>query len=159
MYIYLLLFHSSCFCETWKNSSLVKLLRVALMLFWTDVLGKFMMCQHFASRDFLLVLFVAAWKILLSNLFLRLWTYHDSKFLYMIFEYVCGGELFTYLRTAGKFSNTTGLFYSAEIVSALAHLHSVNIVYRDLKPENLLLDIDGHVKITDFGFAKEVLDK
>ncbi|CAB4010712.1 kinase DC2 [Paramuricea clavata] len=88
-----------------------------------------------------------------------LWTYHDSKFLYMIFEYVCGGELFTYLRTAGKFSNTTGLFYSAEIVSALAHLHSVNIVYRDLKPENLLLDLDGHVKITDFGFAKEVQDK
>ena len=89
----------------------------------------------------------------------RLWTHHDSKFLYMVFEYVCGGELFTYLRTAGKFNNTTGLFYSAEIVSALAHLHSVNIVYRDLKPENLLLDKEGHVKITDFGFAKEVLDK
>lgn len=88
-----------------------------------------------------------------------LWTHHDSKFLYMVFEYVCGGELFTYLRTAGKFNNTTGLFYSAEIVSALAHLHSVNIVYRDLKPENLLLDKEGHVKITDFGFAKEVLDK
>lgn len=77
----------------------------------------------------------------------------------MVFEYVCGGELFSYLRNAGKFSNTTGLFYTVEIISALAHLHSVNIVYRDLKPENLLLDIDGHIKITDFGFAKEVQDK
>lgn len=95
----------------------------------------------------------------MSFIYLRLWTYHDSKFLYMLFEYVCGGELFTYLRAAGKFSNSTGLFYTAEIVSALSHLHSVNIVYRDLKPENLLLDNDGHVKITDFGFAKEVQDK
>jgi len=51
------------------------------------------------------------------------------------------------------------LFYSAEIVSAIEYLHSLNIVYRDLKPENLLLDNVGHIKITDFGFAKIVEDR
>lgn len=89
----------------------------------------------------------------------RLWTHHDQTFLYMLLEYACGGELFTYLRTAGRFNNGTGLFYSSEIVSALDYLHSMSMVYRDLKPENILLDREGHVKITDFGFAKEVHDK
>ncbi|KAK2719523.1 hypothetical protein QYM36_005115 [Artemia franciscana] len=87
------------------------------------------------------------------------WTYHDSSFLYMLFDYVCGGELFSYLRSAGRFSSLTGNFYGAEIVCALDYLHSQNIVYRDLKPENLLLDRDGHLKITDFGFAKKLTDR
>lgn len=96
----------------------------------------------------------------------------------MLFEYVSGGELFSYLRNAGRFSTVTGNFYSAEIVSALEYLHTRSIgkyfikihvtllnkqslisVYRDLKPENLLLDKDGHLKITDFGFAKKLTDR
>lgn len=52
-----------------------------------------------------------------------------------------------------------GNFYAAEIVSALEYLHARNIVYRDLKPENLLLAKDGHLKITDFGFAKKLTDR
>lgn len=87
------------------------------------------------------------------------WTHHDRTFLYMLFEYVCGGELFTYLRNAGRFNSTTSNFYAAEIVSALEYLHYRSIVYRDLKPENLLLDRDGHLKITDFGFAKLLTDR
>jgi protein kinase X len=77
----------------------------------------------------------------------------------MLFEYLCGGELFTYLRNAGQFADGTCLFYASEIVSALDYLHSLSIVYRDLKPENLLLDREGHLKLTDFGFAKRLEDR
>jgi len=77
----------------------------------------------------------------------------------MLFEYLCGGELFTYLRNAGQFADSTCLFYAAEITSALDYLHSLSIIYRDLKPENLLLDKDGHLKLTDFGFAKRLEDR
>lgn len=87
------------------------------------------------------------------------WHWHDQSYLYMLFDYVCGGELFSYLRNAGRFSNSTGNFYTAEIVLALEYLHQQNVVYRDLKPENLLLDRDGHLKITDFGFAKKLADR
>ena len=77
----------------------------------------------------------------------------------MLLEFICGGELFSYLRNAGKFSNDTAQFFGAEIVCALEYLHKRNIVYRDLKPENLLLDREGHLKITDFGFAKMLEDR
>lgn len=88
-----------------------------------------------------------------------LWTNHDATYLYMLFEYACGGELFTYLRNAGQFSSEVSLFYSSEIVSCLEYLHSRSIVYRDLKPENILIDVDGHIKLTDFGFAKRLTDR
>lgn len=74
-------------------------------------------------------------------------------------EYVIGGELFTHLRHRNRFSNATAMFYAAEIVLAFEHLHSLDIIYRDLKPENLLIDKEGHIKITDFGFAKRVPDR
>ncbi|KAL1123728.1 hypothetical protein AAG570_001501 [Ranatra chinensis] len=88
-----------------------------------------------------------------------LWHYHDTCYLYMVFEYVCGGELFSYLRNAGRFPPNTATFFAAEIVAALEYLHSQSVVYRDLKPENLLLDREGHLKITDFGFAKKLTDR
>lgn len=53
----------------------------------------------------------------------------------------------------------TANFYTSEIILALEYLHSLSIVYRDLKPENLLIDNDGHLKITDFGFAKKLNDR
>jgi len=87
------------------------------------------------------------------------WSSKDKSFLYMLFPYVSGGELFSYLRSAGRFNSATTFFYSAEIVSALDYLHSLSVVYRDLKPENLLIDRDGHLKITDFGFAKRISDR
>ena len=88
-----------------------------------------------------------------------LWSHKDERNLYMLFPYICGGELFSYLRSAKKFSSRTALFYTAEIVSALDYLHSLSIIYRDLKPENLLLDKEGHLIITDFGFAKKISDR
>lgn len=89
----------------------------------------------------------------------RFWTNHDERFLYMLMEYVPGGELFSYLRNMGRFNNSTGLFYSTEIICAIEYLHSKEIVYRDLKPENILLDKEGHIKLTDFGFAKKLVDR
>jgi serine/threonine protein kinase len=76
--------------------------------------------------------------------------------LYMILEFVNGGELFHHLKKDGRFPEVRVRFYAAEIVSAIAHLHSLGIVYRDLKPENILLDSEGHICITDFGLSKEL---
>lgn len=87
------------------------------------------------------------------------WSYHDNSFLYMLLEYVPGGELFSYLRNAGHFEVEMANFYACELICALEFLHGKSIVYRDLKPENLLLDTEGHMKITDFGFAKKLWDR
>ncbi|EAS34359.1 AGC/PKA protein kinase [Coccidioides immitis RS] len=90
---------------------------------------------------------------------ITLWgTFQDAKNLYMVMDFVEGGELFSLLRKSQRFPNPVAKFYAAEVTLALEYLHSQNIVYRDLKPENLLLDRHGHLKITDFGFAKEVRD-
>ncbi|OJD10521.1 AGC/PKA protein kinase [Emergomyces pasteurianus Ep9510] len=90
---------------------------------------------------------------------ITLWgTFQDSKNLYMVMDFVEGGELFSLLRKSQRFPNPVAKFYAAEVTLALEYLHEHHIVYRDLKPENLLLDRHGHLKITDFGFAKEVRD-
>ena len=73
---------------------------------------------------------------------------------HLMVELCPGGELFTLLQQAGCFDLTTATFYAACVVSALVHLHARQIVYRDLKPENLVLDATGHVVIIDLGFAK-----
>jgi protein kinase A/protein kinase X len=74
----------------------------------------------------------------------------------MLFEYISGGELFSRLRKEGRFSNDVCLFYACEILTSIQYMHKLNIVYRDLKPENLLIAKDGHIKLTDFGFAKKL---
>lgn len=76
--------------------------------------------------------------------------------LYMILDYINGGELFFHLKKEGRFSESRVKLYAAEIVCALSHLHSLDIVYRDLKPENILLDAEGHICITDFGLSKKL---
>eukprot|EP01114_Cavostelium_apophysatum_P000508 TRINITY_DN1045_c0_g1_i1.p1 TRINITY_DN1045_c0_g1~~TRINITY_DN1045_c0_g1_i1.p1 ORF type:complete len:412 (-),score=123.08 TRINITY_DN1045_c0_g1_i1:231-1466(-) len=76
--------------------------------------------------------------------------------LYMILDYINGGELFYHLKKEGRFAENRVKFYAAEIVCAMAHLHSLRIVYRDLKPENILIDMEGHICITDFGLSKEI---
>lgn len=79
---------------------------------------------------------------------------NDAK-LYMILDYFTGGELFFHLKGDGKFNEKRAKFYAAEIALALACLHKNQIVYRDLKPENVLLDEEGHIKLTDFGLSKD----
>uniref|UniRef100_A0A4W5QF33 non-specific serine/threonine protein kinase n=1 Tax=Hucho hucho TaxID=62062 RepID=A0A4W5QF33_9TELE len=78
---------------------------------------------------------------------------HDR--LCFVMEYANGGELFFHLSRDRVFTEDRARFYGAEIVSALEYLHSRDVVYRDLKLENLMLDKDGHIKITDFGLCKE----
>ena len=78
----------------------------------------------------------------------------DEK-LYMVTDYCRGGELFFHLKRMKVFSEDQVRLYSAEIACGLSHLHSHKIVYRDLKPENVLLDHEGHVRITDFGLSRE----
>ncbi|CRG99563.1 cAMP-dependent protein kinase catalytic subunit, putative [Plasmodium relictum] len=83
-------------------------------------------------------------------------SFKDDSYLYLVLEFVIGGEFFTFLRRNKRFPNDVGCFYAAQIVLIFEYLQSLNIVYRDLKPENLLLDKDGFIKMTDFGFAKVV---
>ncbi|ORY96167.1 kinase-like domain-containing protein [Syncephalastrum racemosum] len=89
----------------------------------------------------------------------NLWgTFQDDANLYMIMDFVPGGELFSLLRKSKRFSNDMARFYAAEVLMALVYLHNQDILYRDLKPENILLDGTGHIRLTDFGFAKRVPD-
>lgn len=81
-------------------------------------------------------------------------SFQDKKHLYIIMEYVIGGELFTQMTLKKKFSPDTARFYAAEIVLFFEDIHSRKIIFRDLKPENILIDAMGHIKLTDFGFAK-----
>ncbi|CAM4536624.1 RAC-gamma serine/threonine-protein kinase isoform X1 [Lepidochelys kempii] len=83
------------------------------------------------------------------------YSFQTKDRLCFVMEYVNGGELFFHLSRERVFSEDRTRFYGAEIVSALDYLHSGKIVYRDLKLENLMLDKDGHIKITDFGLCKE----
>lgn len=75
--------------------------------------------------------------------------------LYMVMDYMSGGELFFHLRRNVRFTEDRTRFYAAEILLALEYLHARNIIYRDLKPENVLIDGDGHLRISDFGLSKK----
>ncbi|PIC42873.1 hypothetical protein B9Z55_009809 [Caenorhabditis nigoni] len=87
-----------------------------------------------------------------------LYAFQTGGKLYLILEYLSGGELFMHLEREGMFMEHVAKFYLSEIVVALEHLHQQGIIYRDLKPENILLDCYGHVKLTDFGLCKEEIE-
>ncbi|KAF2665397.1 kinase-like protein [Microthyrium microscopicum] len=87
------------------------------------------------------------------------YAFQDHEKLYLILEYAQGGELFHHLSMERMFPEETAAFYMAEMVLALEHLHhTVGVVYRDLKPENCLLDSEGHLLLTDFGLSKVATD-
>ncbi|CAO2647722.1 Nn.00g086440.m01.CDS01 [Neocucurbitaria sp. VM-36] len=88
------------------------------------------------------------------------YAFQDHEKLYLILEYAQGGELFHHLAAERMFSEDVAAFYMAEMVLALDHLHrTVGVIYRDLKPENCLLNSEGHLLLTDFGLSKVSLDE
>lgn len=94
---------------------------------------------------------------LYSSFFVRLYsTFQDERHLFMVMEYVPGGELFSYMQKIIKFTVKNARFYISEILVALSVLHGMGIIYRDLKPENVLIDERGHIKLADFGFSKRM---
>jgi len=82
------------------------------------------------------------------------YAFQSREKLYLVLDFLAGGEIFFHLKEETKFPVERAKFYAAELICALGHLHKFDIVYRDLKPENVVLDGDGHVVITDFGLAK-----
>ena len=83
------------------------------------------------------------------------YSFQTNRKLYFVLDYCPGGELFFYLQNIGRFKEKTACFYAANILFGIEELHKHNIIYRDLKPENVLIGFDGYAKITDFGLSKE----
>lgn len=81
--------------------------------------------------------------------------FQTSDKLFFVLDYCAGGELFFHLGKVGRFSEDRAKFYAAQIVLALQYVHRMDVVYRDLKPENVLLDHFGNIRLTDFGLSKE----
>ena len=81
--------------------------------------------------------------------------FQSKRKLFLVLDYCPGGELFFYLQNIGRFKEETARFFAANILLGLDALHREHVVYRDLKPENVLVCADGYAKITDFGLSKE----
>jgi len=80
--------------------------------------------------------------------------FQSNNKLYFVMDYVNGGELFYHLQKNGRFQEDRARFYAAEMILALECLHNNGVIYRYLKPENILVDSQGHLRITDFGLSK-----
>ncbi|ORX49533.1 Pkinase-domain-containing protein [Hesseltinella vesiculosa] len=149
-----------------------------LKLLGRGAYGKVMLCRHVASQQLyaMKVLKKASLMVHSKNaehtkaerqileemrhafIVQLMYAFQTNDRLYLILEYAPGGELFTHMATEHMFSEDVARFYLAELILALEHIHSLGIVYRDLKPENCLLDAQGHIMLTDFGLSKVSLD-
>ena len=88
-----------------------------------------------------------------------LWTFKHNFFLCFVMEYMKGGDFQRILEDCVCLDESVVKFYIAEIVLAIEHLHSIKVVHRDLKPDNILLDSQGHIKLTDFGLSETAILK
>jgi len=86
------------------------------------------------------------------------YSFQSPDKLYLIMDYVNGGELFFHMQQTDRFNEPRVRFYVAEISLGLEYLHSAGVIYRDLKPENILITAAGHICLTDFGISKEGLE-
>ena len=166
------------FDEQWKSQSqytanLDDLDRIKTL--GTGSFGRVMLVQHKSTKKYYAMKILDKQKVVrlkqvehtlnekkilqvVSFPFLVNLEYHfkDNSNIYMVLEYVPGGEMFSQLRRIGRYSEPDSRFYAAQIVLAFEYLHCLELIYRDLKPENLLIDSIGYLKMTDFGFAKRV---
>jgi len=100
--------------------------------------------------------YIVKWYFLIGSIFNSYTTFQDANNLYFVQEYLAGGEIYNIIRKELKSQLSCIVFYMAEIGMALEYLHKNQIVFRDLKPENVLIDQHGHARIADFGFAKKI---
>lgn len=82
------------------------------------------------------------------------YSFQDAKYLYLVMDFLPGGDLMSQLIKKDIFSETEGKFYMAEMVLAVESIHNINCIHRDLKPDNILIDSNGHIRLSDFGLSK-----
>ncbi|CAK9136664.1 unnamed protein product [Ilex paraguariensis] len=82
------------------------------------------------------------------------YSFQDTEYLYLIMEYLPGGDMMTLLMREDTLSESVAKFYVAQSVLAIESIHKHNYIHRDIKPDNLLLDKNGHMKLSDFGLCK-----
>ncbi|KAJ8878681.1 hypothetical protein PR048_019266 [Dryococelus australis] len=80
--------------------------------------------------------------------------HHDNSYLYFVMPFISGGDMFSHLRRQGQFSEDLARFYAAQVTLTLEYMHFLQLVHRDVKPENILIDERGYLKVMDFGFTK-----
>lgn len=82
-------------------------------------------------------------------------SFQDDKYLYIVMDYLAGGDLMTVLMKKDILTEEESKFYIGELILAVASIHKMNYIHRDLKPDNVLIGKDGHIKLSDFGLSKQ----
>lgn len=130
----------------YKNNDTEKLFAVKVMK-KSEMINKNMVSQVITERNALAL----SRSPFCVNLFYSL---QSASYIYLVMEYMVGGDLKSLLAMYGFFDEVSARFYCAEICMALEYLHEHGIVHRDIKPDNMLVSATGHVKLTDFGLSK-----
>ena len=87
------------------------------------------------------------------------YSFQDEDYLYLVMDYLPGGDLMNYFMVKDVLNEEEARFYAAELVLAIESVHKLNYIHRDLKPDNVLIDKEGHLKLSDFGLSKKIVNK